>query len=141
MSELLCEEIAHRAGFVVSVGNWIAPDGGLIIGQNYESHHWETIKQYIGYEPEVENHLSWMNDQVSKGYIRLVFRNDVFFQIGCTKKEEIWNDSPNLTTMRNILERISDIEIYIFSRNIYIIGYAKDILEQNLSKLQIKESP
>ncbi len=140
MSELLCEEIAHRAGFVVSVGNWIAPNGRLIIGENYESHHWETIKKHVGYEPEVENYLTWMNQQVQEGYIRLVFRNDVFFQVGCVEKEEIWGDSPNIMTMRSVLERISDIEIHIFSQNFIIIGYAKDILSQNWAKLQIKES-
>ena len=139
MSELLCEEIAHRAGFIVSVGNWIAPNGRLITGENYEGHHWETIKKHFGYEPETENHLTWMNQKVQEGYIRLVFRTDILFQVGCQQKEEIWSDEPNMKALRDILERLPVIEIHIFSRTFYVIGYAKDMLAQDWDKLQIKE--
>lgn len=139
MSKLLCEEIAHRAGFIVSVGNWIAPDGRFIIGENYESHHWETIKKYLAYESEAENHLTWMNQKVQEGYIRLVFRSDVLFQVGCIKKEEIWDDAPNVKVMRDVLKRIPDIEIHIFSKTFYVIGYAKNILSRDWNRLQIKE--
>jgi len=137
---LICEEIAHRSGFAVSVGNWITPNGELILGSNYEDHHWETITRHFDYQIETDNQLSWMNQKVQEGYIRLVFRSDVFFQVGCIKKEEIWNNNPNMKVMRDILNRIQDIEIHIFSRNMYIIGYSKDILTQNLDRLQIKES-
>lgn len=139
MSELFCEEIAHRAGFTVSVGNWITPDGALIAGKSYDTHHWETIKEYLGYEPETDNHLTWMNQQVVAGYIRLVFRNDVLFQVACEKKEDIWGASTNVTTMRDILEKIPDIEVHIFSRTFYIIGLACDILAKEWNKLQIQE--
>ncbi len=138
MLELPCEETAHRAGFVVSVGNWISPGGDLIIGENYESHHWETIKKYLG-KSETGNYLSWMNQKVQDGFIRLVFRDDVLFQVGCRKKEEIWNDDLNMKVMREILGRILDVEIHIFSSTFYVIGYAKDILERNYAILQIKE--
>lgn len=140
MPELFCEEIAHRAGFTVSVGNWIAPDGALITGKNYETHHWETIKEHLGYESETTNHLTWMNQQVLEGYIRLVFRNDVLFQVGCKKKEEIWAESPNIITMRDILQKISDIEIHIFSRTFYIIGLSCNILAKKWKELQIQEA-
>jgi hypothetical protein len=139
VSELFCEEIAHKAGFIVSVGNWISPDGILITGEDYESHHWETIKKFLGYEPETDNHLSWMNEQVGLGYIRLVFRNDVLFQVGCSCKEEIWSDAPNMTMMRTVLERVPNIEIHIFSRTFYVIGKSQDILNKNLDALQIQE--
>jgi len=138
--ELFCEEIAHRAGFAVSVGNWISPDGILITGEDYESHHWETIKKYIGYEPKTDNHLGWMNEQVRNGYIRLVFRNDVLFQVGCSTKEEIWGDESNMTMMRTVLEKIPDIEIHIFSRTFYVIGMSQDILNKNMDTLQIQEA-
>lgn len=140
MPELFCEEIAHRSGFTVSVGNWITPDGGLIAGKNYETHHWETIKEHTGYEPETENHLTWMNQQVTDGYIRLVFRNDVLFQVGCKKKEDIWAETPNVTAMRKILQKIPEIEIHIFSRTFYIIGISQDILSKKWNELQIKET-
>ncbi len=139
MSELFCEEIAHRAGFTVSVGNWITPDGTLIAGKNYDTHHWETIKKHLEHEPETDNHLAWMNQQIAVGYIRLVFRNDVLFQVGCKKKEEIWEESANIIMMRTVLQKIPDIEIHIFSRTFYIIGLACDILERKWNKLQIKE--
>lgn len=138
MQKLFCEEIAHRAGFTVSVGNWIAPDGSLIAGKTYDTHHWETIQQHIGYTPETDNHLGWMNQQVGEGYIRLVFRNDVMFQVGCKKKEEIWDESPNMTMLREILKKIPDIEIHIFSRTFYIIGLSRNILEQNWKQLQVQ---
>lgn len=140
MPELFCEEIAHRSGFTVPVGNWITPDGALITGRNCETHHWETIKEYIGYEPKTDNHLSWMNQKVAEGYIRLVFRNDVLFQVACNKKEEIWSEQPNITTMRDILQKIPDIEIHIFSRTLYIIGLSCDILAMEWSKLQVQET-
>ena len=140
MPELFCEEIAHRSGFTVSVGNWITPDGILIVGKSYETHHWETIKAHLEYEPETENHLAWMNQQVVNGYIRLVFRNDVLFQVGCEKKEDIWAEEPNVTAMRKILQKIPEIEIHIFSRSFYVIGESCDILSKEWNKLQIKET-
>ncbi len=139
LPELPCEEVAHRAGFVVSVGNWITPDGLLINGENYETHHWETIKAHFGYEPDTDNHLKWMNQRVLDGFIRLVFRDDVLFQVGCESKEDIWGDSLNIKKMRHILEKILDIEIHIFSKRFYVIGYSKDILDSNFEKLQIQE--
>ena len=139
MPELFCEEIAHRAGFIVSVGNWITPDGILILGNSYETHHWETIKKFLNVEPVIENYLTWMNEKVYEGFIRLVFRNDVLFQVGCEKKEDIWSDEPNLTMMREILKRLPEIEIHIFSRTFYVIGLSKNILDKSLDKLQIQE--
>jgi hypothetical protein len=140
VSELFCEEIAHRAGFIVSVGNWIAPDGSLITGDNYETHHWETIQKYFGYTPKTDNHLTWMNEKVAEGYLRLVFRNDVLFQVGCKKKEEIWDETPNMKAMREVLKKIPEIEIHIFSRTFYMIGSAQNILNKALDKLQIQEA-
>jgi len=137
--ELFCEEIAHRAGFAVSVGNWIAPDGTLILGKSYDTHHWETIKSFLNIEPKTNNNLTWMNQKVSEGYIRLVFRNDVFFQVGCEKKEEIWSDEPNLKMMRNILKKLPEVEMHIFSRTFYIIGLSKHISSESLDRLQIQE--
>lgn len=139
MPELFCEEIAHRAGFSVSVGNWIAPDGRLILGDNYETHHWETIKKFLNIEPNTDNNLTWMNQKVSEGYIRLVFRNDVLFQVGCEIKEEVWSEEPNLKIMRDILKRLPEIEVHIFSRTFYMIGLSKHILSKSLDKLQIQE--
>ncbi len=139
MSELFCEEIAHRAGFAVSVGNWITPEGALITGKSYETHHWETIKEHLGHIPDTDNHLRWMNEAVGRGYIRLVFRSDVLFQVEC-EKEEIWGDGVSLKMMRLILGKIPEIEVHIFSRKFYIIGTGEDILEQNISKLQIQEA-
>ncbi len=140
LPELPCEEVAHRAGFVVSVGNWITPDGLLIIGENYETHHWETIKTYLNIEGDVDNHLKLMNQKVLEGFVRLVFRDDVLFQVGCDSKEDIWGKSPNIKKMRDILVKIPDIEIHIFSKRFYVIGYSKDILDSNFAKLQIQET-
>lgn len=139
MSELVCEEIAHRAGFVVSIGNWIAPDGTLIVGEDYENHHWETLIRHLGYEPQTDNNLRFMNEKIQEGFIRLVFRSDVFFQVGCEEKEDIWNESSNTQVMMEILAKISDIEIHIFSKYFYIIGMAQDILNQSWDDLQIRE--
>ena len=141
MSEVFCEEIAHRAGFIVSVGNWISPEGGLVTGKTYDTHHWETIKEHLGYEPDTktDSHLKWMNDQVSEGYMRLVFRNDVLFQVGCHTKEEIWGDAANCKMLIGILHKIPEIEVHIFSRTFYILGKADDIANQEFGRLQIKE--
>ena len=140
MQEIECEEIAHRAGFVVSVGNWIAPDGTLIFGKNYESHHWETIQEYLGETPETDNHLVWMNEQVLEGgFIRLVFRQTVFFQVGIKKYDELWSDTPRMIRLREVLEKLSGIEIHIFSRTFYLIAFAEDIISRKIEAMQIKE--
>jgi hypothetical protein len=139
VSELFFEETAHRAGFIVSVGNWITPDGKLILGQNNDTHHWETIKEYFGYEPETENRLTWMHERIDEGFIRLVFRNDVLFQVGCKLKEEIWGDSPNYEMLMGILKKLENVEIHIFSRKFYILGFAENILNNKLELLQIQE--
>jgi len=138
--ELFCEEIAHRAGFIVSVGNWIAPDGTLVTSKDYNTHHWETIKKYLDSEVKIENQLSWMNQKVDEGYIRLVFRHDVLFQVGCKKKKEIWSEQSNFTVMRGILEKLRDVEIHIFSKTFYIIGLSQNILSKSIDKLQIQEA-
>jgi hypothetical protein len=137
--ELFCEEVAHQAGFIVSVGNWIAPDGTLITGKDYDTHHWETIKKYVGFEPATDNHLSWMNHKMTEGFIRLVFRNDVLFQVGSEKKEDIWSDKANMTAMRTVIGKLLDVEIHIFSKTFYVVGLAQDILEQAIDRLQIQE--
>lgn len=139
MPELICEEIAHQAGFSVSVGNWISPNGDLILGTNYDTHHWETLKEYLNFDTDIDNHLKYMNDRVQDGFIRLVFRSDVLFQVACKKKEDIWGEIPNLIKMREILEKISSVEIHIFSRNFYIIGLSRYILRQDMEMLEVKE--
>lgn len=140
MSEIICEEVAHKAGFVVSTGNWVAPDGGLILGEHHDEHHWETMVRYLGYKPNTENNLQWMNNKVEEGFIRLVFRADVMFQVGCEDVEDIWSNQPNFNAMLSILKRLVGIEgdIHIFSRKFYIIGKAGDIVKHGLDKLQIR---
>lgn len=140
MSEIICEEVAHKAGFTVSVGNWIAPDGGLIVGENYEEHHWETIIRHLGSEPSAENNLKWMNEKVDEGFIRLVFRADVMLQVGCSEVDDIWSESPNFKTLMKVLGRLNGIQgdIHIFSPNFYVIGKAEDIVKKDLDRLQIR---
>lgn len=139
MSELICEELAHKAGFPVSVGNWIAPNGDLILGKE-DQHHWETLVEYWGKEPETDNPLQLMNDTVDDGFIRLVFRSEVMFQVGALGIEDLWGDQPQYCRMMMILEKLSNYaaDVHIFSRHFYVIGTARDIFQQNLGKLQIK---
>lgn len=139
MSEVECEQIAHRAGFVVSVGNWISPDGTVILGTNYESHHLETIQEYLGEQPEDGTHLKWMNDLVLLGFVRLVFRTTVFFQVGIRGIDGLWSDAPNMVRLREILDKLHGVDIHIFSRSFYVIAFAEDILSQNRKLMQIKE--
>lgn len=141
MSEdLVCEVVARKTGFAVSVGNWITPDGSLILGDNYDSHHWQTLIKYWGEkEHDDPNRLTIMNEAVQDGYIRLVFRADVLFQVGAEDMAELWSDSPNYKRMRQILELIRDIDIHVFSKNFYVIGTAQAILDNDSDKLQIRE--
>lgn len=145
MSDLICEEIARRAGFQVSVGNWIAPDGGLILGTDYQSHHWETLLMYWK-EPakqaicqQCDNHLQNMNLAVDQGYIRLVFRADVLFQVGTENINDLWSDSPNYKRMLDILKYLEGVDVHIFSKKFYVIGEARSIIDKDLNKLEIKE--
>ena len=141
MPEIICAEIAHRAGFRTSVGNWISPDGSLITGRNYEEHHWETLVRYLGHEPETENNLQYMHGKVQEGFIRLVFRADVLFQVSCDDIEQIWDDRPNHRMMMEVLEKLrdlSDMDVHIFSERFYVIGKAKDIADHRLDRLQTR---
>lgn len=83
-----CEQIAIKAGFKVSVGNWISPDGSLIKGDTYETHHWDTIEKYID-DKECDNQLKLMNKKIAEGYIRIVIRADISFQMS-GKLDDIW---------------------------------------------------
>lgn len=139
MDDFIGERIAHEAGFTVSVGNWIIPDGSLIVGKNYESHHWETIQEYYQNKLNPENQLNWMNNMVGKGFIRLVFRDEVFFQVGCFRKEDIWEDYPNYQRMIDILRKIPKVEVHIFSKTFYLIGLAENFVNKKLDELQIQE--
>lgn len=138
MCEIICESLAHRAGFSVSVGNWIAPDGTLISGESYESHHWETLVKHLTINNEIENHLQYMNEKVAEGYIRLVFRADVLFQVGCAEMDALWSESPNYGQMIEILKKLGDVDIHIFSSKFYIIGSASKIVSRMFGDLQIR---
>jgi len=142
---LICEEIARRAGFAVSVGNWITPDGILILGHDYQSHHWETLLRYWGESvhqkicKDCDDHLQCMNMAVDRGYIRLVFRADVLFQVGAENIDDLWSDSPNYHMMMDILKLLNDVDVHVFSSNFYVIGIAQYIIKKEIDKLQIKE--
>ncbi len=138
MSEIICENLAHRSGFTVSVGNWIDPNGLLIAGTNYSSHHWETLVEHLQEEPETDNHLSYMNKKVEQGYIRLVFREDVFIQVGGNNLDDLWSEQLNFQRLVKILKKI-DTEIHIFSCHYYLIGNSHDIVQHNIDKLQIRQ--
>lgn len=138
-TEIICEELAHKAGFLISVGNWIAPDGELILGKDYESHHWEILVEYLGYTPETDDRLMYLNNIVDLGYIRLVFRANVMFQIPCKEISEIWDrKTANLQTMWRILNNLDDTDVHIFSKTFYIIGAARNIIRNCIDNLQIK---
>lgn len=140
MSDVICEQLAKQAGFKLSVGNWIAPDGTLIIGKTHESHHIETMVKYTKEEcPEDKNHLTWMNSKVAEGFIRLVFRADILFQVGCKRKKDIWSKQPNYRCMIDILKKLNTIEAHIFSKSFYIIGQSRFIVNKEMKKLEIKE--
>ncbi len=144
MSDLICEEIARRAGFQVSVGNWIAPDGELILGTDYQTHHWETLLAYWGNNVNqdfckvCENHLQCMNCAVDQGYIRLVFRADVLFQVGATDIQDLWSNRANYVRMMSLLRPLTDVDVHIFSRSFYVIGLTQHIIARETGKLQIR---
>ena len=142
MPDLICEEISRKAGFLVSVGNWIAPDGALICGTDYDTHHWETILKYFGGGIETDNQLKYVNDLVFDGFIRLVFRADVCLHVGATRVDDLWSEQPNYCRMISVLGAISnmeDVDIHIFSLDFYVIGRAKDIVHKKKGELQIEE--
>ncbi len=140
-----CEDIARKAGFAVSVGNWIAPDGSLILGESCDTHHLDTLEIYLKCGPKKcfqeykkRNCLHCMTERVSEGFIRLVFREEVLFQVACTMGN-LWSNEPNLNRLMDILKRLEDVVIHIFSRTFYIIGKSQDIVSQSLDKLEIRK--
>ncbi len=80
-----------------------------------------------------------MNDKVKEGFIRLVFRADILFQVGCEKKKDIWSKQPNYRCMIDILRKLNTIEAHIFSKSFYIIGQSRFIVNKEMKKLEIKE--
>ena len=141
MSDLICEEVSRRAGFLVSVGNWIAPNGDLVCGTDYETHHWETIHEYFKGDIETDNRLEYMNNIIHDGFIRLVFRADVCFQVAAENVDDLWSDQPNYKEMIRILDAIKEfdeVDIHIYSHHFYINGSADFIASQNKDELQIK---
>lgn len=142
MAELICEELAHAAGFTASVGNWISPNGDLISGDEGQ-HHLETLLQYVHRDEAPENGLHWMNECVELGFIRLVFRHDVMFQIGAYAVDDLWGNKPNYQRMRDVLNGLTehtDVDIYIFSRAFYVIGSAESILNRRMDRLEVRNN-
>ncbi len=137
MSEIICEQLAHQSGFTVSVGNWIDPAGLLIVGINYSSHHWETLVEHLQEEPDTD-HLTYMNKKVEQGYIRLVFREDVYIHVVGNKVDDLWSEQPNFQRLMEILKKI-DTEIHIFSCHYYLIGNSYNIVQHDIGKLQIRQ--
>ena len=142
MSELICETVAHRAGFAVSVGNWISPDGSLILGPNYDSHHWETLSEHLevnkAFCEKCGKSLTCMNMAIDQGFIRLIFRADICFQVGAKKLDELWSDAPHYKMMMSIINKLDDVEMHIFSKKFYVIGQGVYIARKELDKLQIR---
>lgn len=139
MDENPCDDIARQSGFVVPVGNWITPNGDLIFGTDHDTHHWETLKQYLVIEGEVDNNLHYMNERICEGYIRIVIRFDVLFQVHGEDISVVWCDKPNFLRMRYILGKLGDTEVHVFSKKFYMIGSAMDVCNHVLQRLQIQQ--
>ena len=137
------DRLSALAGFPFCVGNWITPTGDLIFGDDPETDHCQTLLKYLGtsvnLDEVTDNQIRWTNNKVSEGFIRLVFRDDMLVQVGAKAKEELWSEKRNYKRLRDILSKIEDAEVHLFSKTFYIVGSAKNIIEQKLNRLQIKE--
>ena len=129
-------ELAQKAGFKVPFGNWISPDGTFIISDSEENQHCQTLQSYLNETPG-DNHLTWMNNHVTKGFIRIIFRNDIMCQVPGVM-EDLWSEEPNFKKLLFILHRLDDTEVHVFSREFYIIGIAKDISHGRIDECKVR---
>ncbi len=134
-----CEDLAGLAGFAYPVGNWIAPNGDLILADSPETDHCETLSSYLDHSDLGDNKISWTNSKVEEGYIRLVFRHDIMVQVNCVKKEELWDEKPNLKMLMEILSRLSSAEVHLFSKKFYLVSSADNIIGRNFDRMVISE--
>ena len=142
-SETLAKETSEKAGFPYANGNWITPEGTFLVSNNDQEQHVDTLTRYwrdhnLGMSNR-ENPLTWMNEQVDGGFIRVLFRQYVLSQVGCKDYSTLWSKETKYAKLMYIMHRLEYCQVHIFSRSFYIVGKAKGIYDQNIDRLQIKE--
>lgn len=130
------EELAQKAGFKVPFGNWITPDGTFIISDCSENQHKQTLQTYLNETPP-DNPLTWMNQKVQEGFIRIIFQKGVMCQVPGSM-EDLWSDNPSFLKLIFILQRLENEEVHVFSTEFYIIGIAKEIAEGRIESCKVR---
>ena len=138
------EVLARKTGFLYPHGNWITPEGGLIISENKDLCHFDTLTHHLGITADPEIKLSWNNQKISEGYVRLLFAKSqshaayVLFQVGFSDIDQIWSQDPCALKIQHILDRLdSPIEVHLVSKSFYILGGSSDILSKNTNALKV----
>lgn len=133
---MLDDAFINKIGFKVPFGNWIAPDGTFIISDHPDHQHAYTLEHYLGEKPTV-NPLRWMNEHVEQGFIRIIMRDYVMFQVS-GHLEDLWSSVITYQKLRYLLKLLGDTQIHIFSSFFYIIGRASDIKEKRISLCELR---
>lgn len=145
MEQDIDEVLAQKTGFIYPHGNWITPDGNLVISQKRNLCHFDTLTDYLDIETDREKLLSWNNQKVSEGYIRLLFahfppsKKYVLFQVGFLDIDLIWSSQNACRKTLFIIDCLDpDTEVHIVSKEFYVLGSSKDILSKNTEALKVK---
>ena len=59
--------------------------------------------------------------------------------VNCCTRKCLRENKPNYKRLIEVLKRLGDTEVHVFSKQLNVIGTAKDIIEENVDKLQIRE--
>lgn len=140
------EVLAQKTGFLYPHGNWITPDGKLVISQKRNLCHFDTLTEYLGVTENPKKLLSWNNQKVAEGYVRLLFahfppsKEYVLFQVGFLDVDLIWSSQDScISKMRFIIDCLNpDTEVQIVSKGFYVLGLSKDTLSKNVEALKVK---
>lgn len=130
--------LAQSVGFLHPKGNWIAPNGSLLIAESAYDGHTDTICRCCSFQ-RPEDDLPWKNEKVDGGYIRLLFDdNYVLFQTNLLSIEQLWNNTEqNYMKMLYIIQRIPSVKVHILSKSFYAIGLSQDIVRRNQNAIYI----
>lgn len=136
LAEVLCRSV----GFLYPHGNWICPTGEIVTSTSASHQHTDTLSAFLGCDPpNSQDVLSWKNQYVQKGYVRVLFENGyVLFQTSLIKLSDLWvSDEPIYRKLRYYFELLRGTKVHLIGNGIYIIGQAEDFVLRRIDMLQI----
>jgi hypothetical protein len=106
-------EVARSVDFSYPQGNWISPQGEIVRSISESEGHTDTLCRHLNIT-RPENDLSWKNEQVAFGYIRVLFTDAcALFQTDLHSLNDAYlSRQQNHRKMLHIIQRLVPTQVH-----------------------------